>query len=125
MPLRPVRRRAEGEGSPAPGRGGDLVEIISAIEHGEIDALVLPTPRGDCIFTCWTDEHPYRTLVEAMSEGAVTLSPEGMVLYCNTAFARIIGSSLDRVIGSDLAAWVVPADAARWLSLLKQACQEA
>jgi protein-histidine pros-kinase len=97
--------------------------LVTAIGRGEIDALVLPTPQGERVFTCWTDEQPYRILIEAISEGALTLSPDGTILYCNSAFARIVGASLEKVIGASLCALVDPSEATKLRDLLALASE--
>lgn len=97
--------------------------LIAAVKRGEIDALVLPTPQGDRVFSSKSDEEPYRVLIEAMSEGALTLSRDGIVLYCNSAFARIVGSGLEKVIGASLPELVIPADAAKLRHLLIEGCE--
>jgi PAS domain S-box-containing protein len=43
---------------------------------------------------------PYRMLVEQMSEGALTISAEGVILYCNAAFARMLGLPRERLVGA-------------------------
>src|SRR6185436_20579086 len=48
----------------------------------------------------------YRTLVEAMSEGALILDPTGTILYANRRFAEIVKTPLAQVIGSKVAAFV-------------------
>ncbi len=45
---------------------------------------------------------PYRLLVEQMREGAITLSQQGVVLYCNEAFAEIVGKAAPQIIGSSV-----------------------
>ena len=42
----------------------------------------------------------YRMLVEAMSEGAATLSSEGAVLYANRRFAEMIRRPAGKVVGT-------------------------
>jgi len=44
-------------------------------------------------------ETAYRMLVEAMSEGAATLSRNGAVLYCNRRFAELMSRPQKRLIG--------------------------
>src|ERR1700693_4595871 len=80
----------------------ELEETFSAIQNGLLDAVVVNTPEGENVFTLHGAEHPYRVLVENMNEGAATLDPDGTVLYANASFARILGVSLDRVIGTPL-----------------------
>lgn len=49
-----------------------------------------------------------RIFVEQMQEGAVTVSAEGVVLFCNRRFAAMLGQPPDRVIGSRLATHLPP-----------------
>jgi len=44
-------------------------------------------------------EPAYRMLVEAMSEGAATLSRNGAVLYCNRRFAELMSRPQEKIIG--------------------------
>jgi PAS domain S-box-containing protein len=84
-------------------------ETLSAIRSGEVDALVVSGPSGEKVFTLEGAEHPYRVLVESMNEGAVSLSNDGTILYCNSAFARMAGFPLDQIMGRDV--WeFVPAE---------------
>ena len=81
-------------------------ETLEAIRSGEVDALVVSGPSGEKVFTLEGAEHPYRVLVESMNEGAISLSLDGTILYCNAAFARLIGSPLDQIMGRDLSEFV-------------------
>ena len=85
-------------------------ETLNAIRSGEVDALVVSGPAGERVFTLEGAEHPYRVLVESMNEGALTLSPEGLVLYCNAAFARLVERPLYRMMGSDIREFVPAED---------------
>ena len=81
-------------------------ETLDAIRSGEVDALVVSGPSGEKVFTLEGAEHPYRVLVESMNEGAISLSLDGTILYCNAAFARLIECPLDRIMGRDLSEFV-------------------
>ncbi len=48
----------------------------------------------------------YRWLVDALSEGAVCLDARGRVLYCNRAFAALLGRARDSVTGTTFASLV-------------------
>ena len=85
-------------------------ETLRAIHEGEVDALVLSKPQGDVVFTLKGAESPYRVFVEAMNEGAITLDPEGTILYCNTRFAEMLKLPADKVIGSSIHRFIPPAD---------------
>src|SRR5271163_3097686 len=81
-------------------------ETLNAIREGEVDALVVSGPAGEKVFTLEGAEHPYRVLVESMNEGAISLSEEGVILYCNSAFARMVGVPLDQTMGRELREFV-------------------
>jgi two-component system, NarL family, sensor kinase len=83
-------------------RVNELEETLMAINRGRVDALVVNGPLGDQVFTLQGAEHPYRVLVETMIDGAATLDADGTVLYANISFARILGVSLEDVIGKAL-----------------------
>jgi PAS domain S-box-containing protein len=85
-------------------------ETLRAIHEGEVDALVLSKPQGEVVFTLEGAEHPYRVFVEAMSEGAATLDPEGTILYCNNRFAEMLKIASDKVIGSSIYRFIPPTD---------------
>ena len=95
-------------------------ETLDAIRSGEVDALVVSGPAGEKVFTLEGAEHPYRVLVESMNEGAISLSKEGTVLYCNSSFARMVGISLDQVMGHDVSEFVPTEDRDALKKLIKQ-----
>jgi two-component system CheB/CheR fusion protein len=100
-------------------------ETLRAIHSGEVDALVISGPEeGEQIYTLRTAEHPYRVLVEAMSEGAVTLDHEGTILYCNQSFADLLKTPSEKVLGSTLGQFIAPADRPRYEALLRQCRQK-
>ena len=66
-------------------------EALEVIRAGEVDAVIVGGPLGQQIYTITNADPPYRLLVEQMKEGAVTLSNDGLVLYCNGAFAALLG----------------------------------
>ena len=75
-------------------------ETLRAIRNYEVDALVVNGPDGDQVFTLQGAERPYRTFMEAMSEGALTVATDGTVLYCNTRLSELIETPLNRIIGA-------------------------
>lgn len=77
-------------------------EVIRAVQSGEIDALVVGGPEGDQVYTLRGAEAPYRTLVEAMSEGAASLHADGSLLFCNQALADLVGMPLEKIIGQSV-----------------------
>ena len=85
-------------------------ETLSAIRNGEVDSLVVSGPQGDQIFSLKGAEQPYRVFVEQMQEGAVTLTSDGTVLYCNRRFAEMVGARMERVIGTEIQSFIRTAD---------------
>jgi PAS domain S-box-containing protein len=77
-------------------------DTLQAIRAGEIDALVVTGPLGEKVFILRGADHPYRVIVEEMNEGAITLSPDGTILYCNQRFADLLKAPLEQVIGSSI-----------------------
>ena len=77
-------------------------ESLRAILSGEVDGLVVATAEGDRVFTLSGADLPYRIMVETMSEGAVTLSTDGTILFCNQRFADIVRWPLEQVVGSSI-----------------------
>jgi diguanylate cyclase (GGDEF)-like protein/PAS domain S-box-containing protein len=83
-------------------------ESVREILSGESDALFVPGADGAQLFTLKGADQSYRTLIENMSEGALTLTPEGLILYANQRFAQMLGTPLERVIGSEIYSWIAP-----------------
>lgn len=75
-------------------------ETLRAIRTGEVDALVVEGAEGHRVFTLQGADHPYRTLIEAIHQGAVCLSREGTVLYCNRCFASMVQWPHEKVVGA-------------------------
>ena len=65
-------------------------ETLRAIRRGEVDALVVHEPGGDRVYTFQGADQSYRLLIEQMSECAVTLSPEGRILYGNRRLGEMV-----------------------------------
>ncbi|AMR33802.1 hypothetical protein A0256_21360 [Mucilaginibacter sp. PAMC 26640] len=84
----------------------EATDTISAIRTGQIDALVVKNTEGHQLYTLKTADETYRVFIEKMSEGAVTINREGIVLYCNTRFAEMAATPLDEIIGSPLLDYV-------------------
>src|ERR1700761_504715 len=78
-------------------------DTLEAIRTGEVDAVVIAGPQGQQVYTLENADRPYRVLVEQMQEGAVTLSENGTILYCNERFATLVASPHDGVVGQPLA----------------------
>ena len=81
-------------------------ETLDAIHSGDVDAVVVGGASGQIVYTLENADRPYRVLVEQMKEGAVTMNGDGLVLYCNQAFANLVGTSSVQIIGSSFLDYV-------------------
>jgi len=95
-------------------------ETLRAILSGEVDGLVVKTAEGDRVFTLSGADHPYRIMVETMNEGAVTLAPDGTILFCNQRFADIVQGSLEKIMGSPIYSYISSTDLPLFEALLEQ-----
>lgn len=94
-------------------------ETLRAIRGGEVDALVVDGNDGERVYTLQGAEQPYRALIEAMQQGAVTLTTDGTVLYCNHCFADMLKVPQQKVIGAHVDDFITPAQRQRFKSLLR------
>ena len=102
-------------------RLADAEETLRAIRSGEVDAVVVAGKQGPQVFTLEGAEHAYRVLIESMNEGALTLTADGMILYANQCFARMVKCPLEQVIGSSFRRFLSAEDRATLRPLLKRA----
>jgi signal transduction histidine kinase len=74
--------------------------IIEAIQHGAVDALVLNKDGKHSIYSLESADYTYRILIEKVQEGALSISDNGLILYCNEYFAKLINMPDDKVVGT-------------------------
>lgn len=94
-------------------------EIMRAIRTGEVDAVLAHGTQGAQLFTLHGADDPYRVLIEEMNEGAVTLSADGSILYCNRRFAALLKTPLEEIASLAFDAFVAPSERARFAALLE------
>ncbi len=99
-------------------------ETLEAIRNGEVDALVVNKGDNTTIYTLESADRPYRLLVEQMREGALTLSIDGHILYCNRRFAELLGTDLDHIAGTLLEQYILPAERPLLTDLVTRAADE-
>jgi two-component system phosphate regulon sensor histidine kinase PhoR len=85
----------------------ETIETLSAIQRGDVDAIVVTGTKGEQVYSISSAETPYRTFIEEMNEGAVTLSREGIIIYCNQRFADFVHEPIEHVIGSYFKRFIV------------------
>ncbi|HEX7482246.1 MAG TPA: PAS domain-containing protein, partial [Candidatus Bathyarchaeia archaeon] len=83
-------------------------ETLNAIRRGEVDGLVVSTPKGEQVYSISGAETPYRVLMENMREGAITLSDDNTILYCNLGFAKMMKVPLEKIVGNNIENMISP-----------------
>ncbi len=99
----------------------DAEETLRAIRDGQVDAFAVSTPAGHRIYTLEGSDRAYRLLIEGMAEGALTLTGDGLILFCNRRFAEIAGKPSEKIIGSSIFDLISPADEKTVRNLLENA----
>lgn len=90
-------------------------QCCQATEFSTVDET---KPNQELFFCRQNSENLYRTLVETMHEGALTLGAEGTILFCNRALAFMLGRPREQLIGTKLADYVASTDSIRFQSHL-------
>ena len=98
-------------------------ETLRAITNNELDAFVINGPEGPQVFTLQGAERPYRTLMETMAEGALTVAKDGTVLYCNRRLAELIKKPLQEIIGTSFHDFVMQRNRQSFQTML-YVCEE-
>jgi PAS domain S-box-containing protein len=83
-------------------------DTLDAIRRGEVDGLVVSTPKGEQVYSISGAEKPYRALIEDMREGAVMLSDDNTVLYCNSGFAKMMKRPMEKIVGVNIESIICP-----------------
>ena len=78
----------------------EAYETIEAIRGGGVDSLVIGPPGQEQIYVLASAERPYRLIMEAMNEGAATISPRGIILDANPRLAVMTGRTGAHLVGA-------------------------
>lgn len=76
--------------------------IVDAIKQGDVYALVVNTNGTPQLYSLETADYTFRLLIEKFAQGALSISRNGLVLYCNDFFSKLIGIPAEKIIGSYL-----------------------
>jgi signal transduction histidine kinase/CheY-like chemotaxis protein len=98
-------------------------ETLEAIRGGQVDAVL--SGHGDQLFTLTGANDPYRVLIEEMNQGAVTLSADGLILYCNRRFATLVKTPLEEIVGFEFEGFVAPEERGAFVKLLQMSSEGA
>jgi len=83
-------------------------DTLRAIRDGEVDALVIDSPEGEVVYTLSTADYPYRLMIDEMNQGAVSVSPDSIILYSNRNFAGMLALNGTNVTGAQFGDYVSP-----------------
>lgn len=75
---------------------------LRAIRENEVDALIV----SDQVYTLQSAERPYRLLIEQMQEGAVTVSADGIILYCNPRFSQMVKTPHEKTVAAPFRSFI-------------------
>ncbi|MBA3285859.1 MAG: diguanylate cyclase, partial [Nitrosopumilus sp.] len=79
----------------------ELEQTLNTIQSGKVDALIIKNKKGEArVFTLEGSDQPYRSLVESMSEGAISLAIDGRVIHCNKRFSAMVNRRVEDIVGS-------------------------
>ncbi len=101
-------------------RLAEAEDALNAIRNGEVDAIVVSGNSGDQIFSLTSSETPYRIILEEMDEGALSLSADGTILYCNKRFASLISRPVQKIIGSNFRDFVLDNEKTKFDKIFKK-----
>lgn len=95
-------------------------ETLRAIQSGEVDALVIHTPDGEQLYTLTGADHGYRVLIESITEGALILSSDDSIYYCNRTLGEMLGLPIQQIISRKLDLYFAPECRSELLELVKE-----
>jgi PAS domain S-box-containing protein len=85
----------------------ELEQLVEAIRTGAVDSLIIGPPGHEQVHH--TADRSYRLIVEAMNEGAATVSTDGVILGANPRLGSMTCQSVSELIGIPAANLIAPA----------------
>ena len=83
-------------------RLAEAEDTLRAIRSGEVDGVVVSESGGDQLYALEGAEHPFRLFFETMNEGTLMVAADGLLLFCNRPFARMLSSSVEALVGQNI-----------------------
>src|SRR6185437_11516896 len=96
-------------------------DTLAAIRGGAVDAIVVSGSGQEQVFTLAGAENAYRVFVEAMDEGAITISSAGTVLFANKAAANLLARPLATVIGASIFSFIPESERSQFDAIFREA----
>jgi PAS domain S-box-containing protein len=99
-------------------------QTLRAIQSGEVDALIIQKPEGEQVYSLSGVERVYRLIVETMNEAALTVSPEGAILFCNKRLSDLLKTPIHEVVGRKIGDFIEPTYRTSIFELLAQSQEQ-
>lgn len=77
-------------------------QLIEAIKSGEVDAFAINRGSKSEIYTLQSGDYAYRVLIEEFEEGAINITEEGLIVYTNPYFFKLLKLPYEKVVGSSI-----------------------
>ncbi len=95
--------------------------LKEAILAGEVDAFAINHNNKSEIYTLESSDYAYRVLVEESVEGALNITEDGLIVYTNPSFYKMIDYSDSEVLGAMLTDFIIPEFKTDFEKALKEA----
>lgn len=102
----------------------EALEALEAIRSGEVDALVIYGKEGEKVYTLEGADQTYRVMLEAINEGAATVSQDGIITWANAHLAEMLKVPLEVLLGSQALSSIALADQKTFEAVLLRSRQE-
>lgn len=99
-------------------RLAEASEALKAIRLKEADTLLQAGMDVNGIFSLTSAGSPYLAFLEEMEEVVLTLSEDGIILYCNKRFAQLLGYAAEELTGLPFHTFIVSGPTAKSRNLL-------
>lgn len=102
----------------------EMKATLNAVRIGETDDTFQKGEPSESFRSHASAETPYRTMIEEMNEGAVTLSADGTICYANRRFAELISVPYEQILGASIFQFLDDKEIPKFDSLLKSGLKE-
>jgi PAS domain S-box-containing protein len=89
-------------------RLSEAQEALDAIKTGSVDAFAIRKDGKPEVFTLQSLDYAYRILIEKFSEGALNLTIDGLIIYSNSYFSKLVDTPNEKVTGSYIFDLIAP-----------------
>ena len=95
-------------------------QLIEAIKAGEVDAFAINRGNKSEVYTLQSGDYAYRVLIEEFEEGAINITEEGLIVYTNPYFFKLLNLPYEKVIGYSIFNFIHVDSKNEFAALLKE-----